>query len=226
MRRRIVYLLKCLGLLALPLAIVSCYPDGASTTDELTTVVTRYDLSYDFGSKKTFYLLDSVAFATNIDNPDYDEEELRQYEQDLLNAVEINMSAAGYESLTFEEAEATPPDMVLMIAAVATRNSGYVWNPGWWWGSYPPGWGWGPGWGWYYPPGWGGGYYYSYSYDAGTVLIYLADYENVEQEGDVTLVPIEWEAEINGLLSTTVDNKKIVANIEQAFIQSPYLNAK
>jgi hypothetical protein len=200
-----------------------CYPGGGSISDDYTIVRTQYDTDYDFGSKKTYYMPDTMAFSTNVDEDLIDADELDKYEAVFLNAVERNMDLRGYERVTdTNEIIANGVDLVVFPGAILSENTGSVWWPGygWWGGYYPPGWGWGGGW--YYPPGWGG-YWSYYSYTSGSAIINLADYDSYD-DTDGELIYIEWDVLINGLFQG-VNVNKIDALVNQAFQQSKYIKS-
>jgi len=209
--------------------LFGCYPGGPEYTNQYNIVLTRYDKDYNFASKKTYYMIDTIAYISNIKDPDYTEAEKEAWESALFNSIEENMNSRDYTRLDSAQAVVTPPDLVVLASTIGIKNSGTVWMPppGWWGGYYPgyPGGGWGPGYGWWYPPGWWGGYPVSYSYSTGTVIILMAD-EETSGTGDLEdLVALEWNAVIDGLLSGVIDASSIDKKIDQAFIQSPYLQS-
>ena len=167
---------------------------------------------------------DTIAFFTTEEDEDFDNFEY--WEALILSEVATNFEEQGYVMIDSVEAAINPPDMVAMVSGIAAVQTGTVWypGPGYWWGYYPPGWGWNPGWGWYYPPGYGG-YYSTYSYATGTISIFLADFESAGNEIPDG-IELEWNANIDGLLKGIVDKGKIKKYVNQAFVQSPYLNSK
>lgn len=213
--------LNALLLIAWGAFLTGCYPGGPEYTSDYNLVVTDYDQSFDFGSKLTYFMPDTVNFATN--DEDIDEDVILGFERLILAEIESNMEARGYERVdsTFQE----EPDLLIAVQVIAISNSGVSWIPGggWWGGLYPPGWGWGWGGGWYYPP------YYpiGYSYQTGTVLINLADPDDEIVEDGETKPALKWFAAMDGLLSSSTDanQQRIISGIEQAFDQSPYLQS-
>jgi hypothetical protein len=195
-----------------------CYPGGPANVDDYTIVRTQYNTAYEFNQTKYYYMPDSMLFFTNVDDENIDEQKVREYEIELLSAIETNLNARG-----FERVDTTAPeiDLVVLPSSVLSQNKGAAWWPGygWWGGYYPPGWGWGGGW--YYPPGWGG-YWTYYSYSTGTVFIDIADYDSFDPDAETSIIEIEWEALIDGLFQG-VDKSKITPLVDQAFEQSPYL---
>lgn len=171
-------------------------------------------------------MIDTIAYVSNIKDPDYTEAEKEAWESALFGSIEENMNSRGYTRIDSAQAVVTPPDLVVIASTIGIKNSGTVWMPPpGWWGGYYPGGVWGPGYGWWYPPGWWGGYPVSYSYSTGTVIILMAD-EETSGEGDLEdLVALEWNVVIDGLLSGVIDASSIDKKIDQAFTQSPYLQS-
>ncbi len=199
------------GLLILftSIALVSCYPEGPTSAEELDVVVTVFDKDVDFSKITTFAMTDTVIkLEGSIDVDD-------KWDPVILDQIKTNMEDLGYTYVP-NDTTLPPPDVAMVVAVVANEN--YVISGGWW--GYP-GWGgwWGyPGWGWYYPP-----YYYTTSYPLGTLFIQMADPNAVEAPDD--LVPVYWLATMNGMLSnsSSVTRDQIKRLINQAFEQSEYL---
>ena len=123
----------------------ACYPDdGGLTVEESVIVVTDYDKDFDFGAANTYYMPDTLAFLTNVEDPKIDQEQLAAYERTVLSTIETNMTARGY---TRNDESATPDntDLIINVAAIGLTNKGAAWYPGWgyWYPYYPSGWGWG-----------------------------------------------------------------------------------
>jgi len=210
-----------LGLAASLIIILSgCYPKGPEFIQDFGIVVTDYDPDFDFGSRKTYYMPDTIHLETNMDIEDV-EDRLRELEALILDLVEENMEARNYDRIDTTSAEA--PDLVVTVTAYAFENAGVGWVPGpgwgWWGGYYPPGW-WGPGWGWYYP-GW---YPVGYSYNTGTVIMHMGDPDVTILEDDVH---VAWVGALDGILSSSESSNTqgITNGINQAFTQSPYIQS-
>ena len=197
--------------LLLPVIVVSCYPGGAEYYSDTDIVVTDYNDTYDFTQAHTYYMPDTVIYVGKGDKePDHSFDDL------ILSTIAGKMLDYGYERIT----DTVPqPDLLLSVAVATTTNEGIGWIPGY---PYYPGWGWGWDWGWWYP----GGYYpYYYSFNTGTLAITLGDLSQKKVSADSVSVPAEWNAIINGLLSSSTSDivKRIKKNINQAFAQSSYL---
>ena len=110
------------------------------------------------------------------------------------------------------------PDVILLVTSMTTTNLYYYYDWGYWGWYYP---GYNPGWGWYYP-----GYYPPYvtSFRTGSIFVQMVDQKamTTPHEGNV---PILWYCIVNGLVegSTADILGRTQTNINQAFIQSPYL---
>ena len=81
-----------------------------------------------------------------------------------------------------------------------------------------PGWGYGPGWGYYYPPTLS-----VTSYEQGTLFVDILDVNN--PDASTENLPIAWTAAVRGVLGTsgTVTQTRLVSSLDRAFDQSPYL---
>ena len=189
--------------------IAGCYPKGPEYISDYSLVVTDYDNEFDFGSKKTYYMADTINFETNID--DASDEIIRQFEELILDVVESNMSDRNYTRIDTSASET--PDLFIGITAIAIENSGVGWVPG-------PCWGW---WCWYYP-NW---YPVGYSYTTGTVIIHMGDPGAINNYEDDITAGVVWVAGLDGLLSSNVNNNAaaVTNGINQAFTQSPYIQS-
>ena len=225
--RHLIYVL----FVSIPLVFFSCYPGGIEYYNETDIVATQYDLDFDFASNKTYYMSDSVYHAVGEGEEDDVD---HSYDSEILNQIETHLSAAGYTRFESDEI----PDSVLVdsanviISVVITSNEysgvGYIPGGGYWWGW---GWGWYGGYStsYYYPhypwfPGYGWGYPYYYSYSTGSLFIEMAHEDGIDPVEKI--IPISWQAVINGLLSDSNANtrERVDRGIDQVFEQSPYLS--
>jgi len=183
-----------------------CYPDGAEYYEETDIVYTNYDKKFDFRSKGTYSMPDSIVKITgNLVEGEEPEFVKEPYNTQVLNRIEDNMTKMGY-TRTEDPANA---DLVLLPAVWTNTTVYYYYNYWCWYYPYYCGWGWG----WYYP---------SYStVTTGTLLMTLVtDDANYVEPTNV------WTAAANGLMSGYGDITRINNAIDQAFKQSPYLNTK
>ena len=205
--------------------LYSCYPGGTEYYNETDLVITQHDNEFDFPNNKTYFMGDSI---NHIVEEGKENEVNRKYDAVILANVAAYLDTAGYTRM-----EGAAPDSILiaqsdvLISVIATSTKytgvGYIPGGGGWWGY--PGYGWGWGWGGYYPgyPWYGGGVGYTYSYSTGSLFIEMADLKNIDEVEEI--IPIPWQATINGLLSGDEDNMKwrIDRGIDQSFRQSQYL---
>ncbi len=202
------------------LGIMSCYPGGVTSSEQLDLVITSHDDTVTFSRFSTYVVLDSVV---HIDLEDNANDSLLSRDNDalILARVAANMEAMGY----LEEMDPlnNTPDVVLLVGALAVTKSAYAsydWWPWYGWG-YPPGWGCcGPGYGWGYP--WQP--VQTVSYAVGTLVITMMDPSRPSLGFDTA--PVLWVAGINGVLagSTSSIGTRLATSIDQAFDQSPYLS--
>jgi len=195
----------------LMLTFIACYSDYGMSVEDYDVVTTLYNPAYDFKIIKTYSMPDSIFHITPDDQDDSNLS--REYDKFILDRIAQNMELRGIRRITDPTQEL--PNGILLVRAVSTEN--YQAYSNYYWGGY---WGWGGGWGGYYP--WYGGTTV-YSYTTGSLLIDLMDVASGDiQEKEF---PTEWIAGINGLLGDTGTSiqRRLTTNIDQAFIQSPYI---
>lgn len=206
-----------LSILILPL-LAGCYPKGAEYVDELDIVYTNYYDQFDFHSKTTFAMSDSVIKITGaaFEDPDGNHKPefvSATYAVPITTAIKENMKSYGWQLVP----KTSNPDVILLASTMTTTNIYYYYD-WWYWGWYYPGWCACYGWyypGWYYPP-------YISGYRSGSVFIQMVDPKNV---GAGDNVPVVWNAIFNGLAegSTASITSRIGVAINKAYAQSPYL---
>jgi len=210
-------LTRLLGILSLVL-ISGCYPKGAEFIDDLDLVYTNYSSSFDFSSKTTYAIPDSVIKITGdiFSDPDGDHKPSflgPASAAAILDKINQNMVSNGWTEVN----KFSNPDVIVLVSTVTTTN--VYWYYDWWyWGWYYPGWY--PGWGWYYP-----GYYPPYvtGYKSGSVFIQMVDAKAVA--AGTENVPVIWSCILNGLAEggTSSITARVQGMIDKAFAQSPYL---
>jgi hypothetical protein len=207
----------------IPAILYSCYPNGPSSPEDMDLVGTSYDKNFDFSSERTFSLPDTIIHMIDQDQGD---SLGRDHDSLIISRVRGHMISLGYQEEPLDTLN--PADVVLLISASSTSNSGLFFDPAWWWGY----WGWWPGWGFYpgapvWGPGWGMGFPAGFpiyvNYTTGTLFIAMIDPENTDAEEET--IAVTWLAAINALLSGSHQDmaQRITDNIDQAFQQSPYL---
>jgi hypothetical protein len=223
MTRRIsVNIISWILFIAGPVWIISCYPDGPETTEDLDLVGTMYDKEFDFTAVNTFSLPDTIIHIVE-DGGESDMD--RTHDELIIDRVRDHMISLGYTEEPLDTLD--PANVVLLITAISTTSTGIYYDPAWWgywgwwpgWGGYPGYPGWGPGWGYGYP--WG--YPVHYSYSSGSLFINMVDPDDTDL--DEKTISVRWMAVLNALLegSKQQAEQRITDGIDQAFKQSPYL---
>lgn len=185
-----------------------CYPEGPEYVDELDIVYSNYDPEFDFEAKGTYSLPDKIVKITGDD-------EGIEYVSDLygiptLARIDQNMQDLGWTKVDADDAD------IHLLPAAWTTTTVFTWG---YWGDY---------WCWYYPYYCGGGWYYPYyptysSYTTGTLLMTMLD---TNEENAIGSGRVVWISAINGLYQGSYNASRINKAIDQAFIQSSYLNTK
>jgi hypothetical protein len=200
---------------AAALLLAACYPGGAETVGDLSSVTTNHDTSASFSTLRTYALPSSIQeVASNRGQPlpiDH------SYDTRILARVGANLDAIGLRQV---DPSTTTPDVDVLVTFTATRYAEYT--------SYAfanlwPGW-----------PGFDGydnswSVYYPYAYgpvailDAGTLRIEMLD-TRTANPSTKQLTAI-WNASIDGVLAGDEESivQRIEKGIDQAFAQSTYL---
>ena len=217
--------------ISVPALFFSCYPGGIEYYSDTDIVATQYDKEFDFASNQGYFLYDSIYHI--VEEGEEDDVD-RSYDDEILERIATHMATAGYTRIESDVIEDSilvdSANVVLNVLVTSTEYSGigYIPGGGGYWGWYPW-WGWGPyssyyyypGYPWY--PGYGWGYPYYYSYSTGSLFIEMIDEDGIDHEEEI--IPIAWQATINGLLSGDDSNMqwRIDRAIDQSFEQSQYL---
>ncbi|MCA1761523.1 MAG: DUF4136 domain-containing protein [Cryomorphaceae bacterium] len=202
-------MMKYLAYIFLIACLSGCYPQGPKYTSELDLAVTNYDIGFDFESADTYILVDSIFYNEEGD------EISRNYDQDILNRIEANMSMLGFTRADTPESPGewlnTDVDVVITVSAWSETDIDYY-------SGYYPAY-WDPGWGWYYPPGWG----FATTTTYGSVLIDMSD-PSLYQEEEVRIV---WSGLINGMINSSSPSsirQRIDTEIDICFSHPPFNN--
>ena len=222
MKKKPLLITVWIPIIAIPAILLSCYPNGPSSPEDMDLVGTSYDKDFNFSQVSTFSLPDTVI---HIQAQGQEDSLSREHDSLIINRVRAQMVTLGYQEEPLDTLN--PADVIMLISATSSTNSGLFFDPAWWWGY----WGWWPGWG--YPnapvwgPGWGLGFPAGFpiyiNYSTGTLFITMIDPENTDVEEKT--IAVTWLAAINAMLSGGTQDRvqRIVDNIDQAFEQSPYL---
>jgi hypothetical protein len=198
--------MKYLFMLAsLALLATSCnlYPGSDARTEDLDVIFTQYNDSVDFHTMSTYALLGEVIpIIEDGSTPNFTIS--KELEETILTAIETNLAAYGWTKVdTLDN-----PDMIFASGVTVTSHTNvYEMFPYY-------------GWGYYYP-------YYSYqvsTYPIGNIVIVGLD--NKDRDPVTNVAPLVWLTLIQGPLINNVDDPmgRVARDIEQAYIQSPYLN--
>jgi hypothetical protein len=193
----------CAGVTTVALIATSCYPSHGLSVEDYDTVLTGYVSTTDFPSYRTYWMPDSIL----VDNDSRAElaDEVKKFKETILSTVAANLATLGYRRLTNADTLTEKPDVQVFCGMTSGTFEAYYsyWYP--YWGWYYP----------YYPP-----YYGTTTVTVGGVLIDMVD-------NDVTIAGkrggIVWAATLSGIAEGGVTQSYLQGKINQAFIQSPYL---
>src|SRR5690606_29599634 len=205
------------GVCALFLAGCQTEPDAAKLIDQLV-VSTNFDPEAEFATYTTYAIpTDTIGFISNRSSDTIITSPESTFPRHVLNAVKQNLDARGYVRVAATE----DPDVGINVLVVNDFNifqdivyPGYGY-PGY---GYP---------GHYYPGYWGyGSYYYypyvnTYAYNTGVLIIEMIDLKNRTPDNQVKVV---WDAYMGDVYSTIDRAAQSLEAIDQAFLQSPYLD--
>ena len=188
-------------------------PDSAELIDQMV-VSTNYDPAADFTSYATYAIpRDTIGFVSNAQDDTIITSAESTYPRHVLSIINANMEARGYARVEKNES----PDIGVNVMVVNDFNvfqelvyPNYYGYPG----SYYSG---------YY--GYGSYYYYpyvnTYAYNTGVLIIEFVDLKNRTPDNKVKVV---WDAYLGDVYSTVDRDVQTEDAINQAFIQSPYLD--
>lgn len=205
--------------LALAIGVSACYEDYNLGYEDYDTALTLYDKAVDFTQYKYFVMRDTIVHVYDTTKAD-PIAGARKYDKQILSLVASNFMARGYERLA-DTSEIGNRGIdrnsvfVVAIGQFAVEYTGYYYDYwyGWyggWYGWYYP----------YYPPVYGG----SYEYTLGTTLIDMVDFGKTTADRRIKSV---WAGTATGLQGDTPASvqTRLSNNINQLFIQSPYMYA-
>ncbi|MBE6239904.1 MAG: DUF4136 domain-containing protein [Bacteroidales bacterium] len=201
---------------ALALLAVACHKEPyPQDNDDEYLVYTSPAKDVDFTQFKTFDIADSLLVIGQSAKPEYSQSNNALA---LIQAFRTNMEKLGYIY--------TPsnPDADLGIQLtymIKTERFVQYYDDPYWWLDYPGYWSpgiWGDWYGFYYPRP------MVYSYSTNALLADMVDL--TAEQGSGKSLEIIWSSYIGGPASgsTSYDVHRMKAAIDQAFVQSPYLN--
>lgn len=206
-------LVPTLGILVLlSSATLGCYPEQIVSLSQPVTVTTLVDSQAPLKAARTFALPDTIIHPARAQGADVIG---RDHDAEILAQIRSNFLGMGWREITDVSVER--PDVVVLTFVLEQTNTGVAYTD--WWGgwSFWPGWpiGYGPEWFWGYP-----GNVTTFTYESGTLAMVMLDIKH----GDTSArrVPILWAGAVNGVLMVA-SFEDALNGIDQAFVQSPYL---
>ena len=207
---------KIMFFASLALLATACHKEPTpQDADNEYLVYTSPSKDVTFTSYRTFDLVDSLLIIGQSDEPVYSQS---QNALALIQAVRTNMENLGY---IYTPSNPDADLGIQMTYIIKTERYVKFYNDPYWWLDYPGYWPsgfWGNWTGFYYP------YPVSYTYTTNALLIDMVDLTAVEREDK----PLEviWTSYIGGPAGSSVqgDVDRMKAAINQAFVQSPYLD--
>ena len=211
-----------LAMLALSITFYSCDTKSGLAVENFDVVVTFYDDLAPFSTIRRYSMPDSIIVI--IDSTSSESGNVTHaYDSLILAVLENEFESIGY-TREFVPSQ-NPPDVFVLVSVIvsnsynATGKYGlyeyWKWYTGW--TIYPS---WGSGWSVRYP--WQQSEV-TYNYSIGSLVIMMLDARDANNTE--MSIPNIWSGVINGLLVSdpALAQSRIVTNISQCFIQSPYL---
>ena len=200
----------------LALLSVAChkepYPQDA---DAEYLVYTEPAKDVNFAEFQTFDIADSLLVIGQSEKPQFSQSNNALA---LIQAYRINMEKAGY-IYTPSNPDA---DLGIQLTYIikTERYVQYYNNDPYWWLNYPGYWPsgyWGNLNGWYYP------YPVTYTYTTNAFIAEMVDLKDAEDGSPLKII---WSCYIGGPAGYSVqdDVNRMKNSVDQAFVQSPYLN--
>lgn len=195
-------------------AASGCYPDEIDSVSDLSSVITLVDTSTPpLHTARTFAIPDTVIHSLRKQGAGVIGHE---GDAQVLARIRGHFLQLGWREITDVTVER--PDVVVLVGVFEQTNTGVAYT-GWWgdwgyWGGWPA---YGPDWTWGVPVG-----AVEFTFESGTLAMVMLDLRN----GNTTLkeVPILWAGAIQGVLAASSSNlDRALRGIDQAFVQSPYL---
>lgn len=200
------------ALAALVFLLSSCGKSALNNlnAEESRIYITNRDSTADFGSFKTFSIVDSVAVIANQQQ----QHELTADDANLLQLIKTQMEDRGYVLVDKDQ----HPDLGINVTRVSNSYLNVVQYPYDWWNSPgywdPTYWGYG-GYDYYFPPVYG---YYQTREDI--LTIDLIDLKNAKTDQKLQGV---WNATLRG--EQVLNGNNYPSEIKAVFDQSPYLSS-
>lgn len=206
---------KILLISAVLLLAVACHKEPYLDSDNEYLVYTSPGKDVTFASFTTFDLADSLLIIGQSTKPEYSQSNNALA---LIQAVRTNMEKLGY---IYTPDNPNADLGIQMTYVVKTERYVQYYNDPYWWLDYPGYWSpgfWGNYTGFYYP------YPVTYTYSTNALMIDMVNLTTPKTGTEA--LEVVWSTYIGGpstgSITTDVDLMKNAIN--QAFVQSPYLN--
>jgi hypothetical protein len=197
--RKLLITMACAGAI---LTLASCYPNRFDEVDDYETVLTLFNESADFGAYQTYALADDRGLIEIGDDVDV----THAYDASFFQRIRANMNERGYTEID----DPAAADLVILAGVTTTdylvSSCYYWWDYYCWYYCYP-------GYGWCYPA-------YVATYTTGTVVAFMIDNANYVPGTNATLA---WTFSVGSILAGNAAD--VVLKVDQAFAQSPYIQA-
>lgn len=188
----------------------ACYPSEIDSVSDATSVVTVVDSQQPLRVARTFAMPDTIIHSLRAQGTGAIGHE---GDAQVLARIRANFIAMGWREVTDLNAERS--DVAVLSIVFEQTNTGVAYA-GWWgdwgyWGGWPA---YGSDWTWGYPAS------VTFNFESGTLAIVMLDLRG----GDPNFkqVPLLWVAAIDAVVVTT-STADVLAGVDQAFAQSPYL---
>jgi hypothetical protein len=194
--------------------IIGCAPDLPEDVTTLDVVYTNFNPTFDFSQGSTFAIPDNVVITSETPIQPGQQPPFIDFVagRSILGAIRSNMLARGFTQVS----QFDNPDYVLL--PTVPESNALLFSYNWWF------------WDWWYPNlGAGLGWIYPEyqplvvsSVSTGSLLVQMVNMKNVSATGELE---VDWVVIVNGALtgSQTSNTDRAVLGINQAFIQSPYI---
>ena len=207
---------RLLFISTLVILAIACQKEPYSQdSDGEYLVYTSPSKDVNFANYQTFDVVDSVLVIGQKPKPFYSQSDNALA---LIQAFRVNMEKLGY---IYTPSNPDADLGIQMTYIIKTERYVKFYNDPYWWLDYPGYWPsgyWGNWTGFYYP------YPVSYTYTTNALITDMVDLTGEEKEG--TALEVVWTSYIGGPAGSTVqgDVARMQKAIDQAFLQSPYLN--
>lgn len=186
------------------------YPADSVSTEETDLIGSLYDQSANFGSYKTFAVVDTVNYIKTVAGENELDSGVSKYSDRIISLIAQNMTSRGYVRVHKD----SMPDLGIDASILSGEFTGsYTY-----WGGYPSYWGW-----------YGYSYWYGYpqttyyNYEIGSLVMNMVDLKNrndVDKE-----LRVLWNNFAAGLVSNSnsTNSSRIDRAVNTMFTQSPYI---